>query len=134
MKLKMCTTGKTFDKICLKTIRDTFFQHVVCNQRRDGMRYKERGRNPFFGGKWHPTEWWGSKFWAWVRGLSWSPIKKHPEECAWSKYCNNFGKSKRVCIFFQSNKFTACKVRDEKRVAKSLMVFNLRKIIHLFKN
>ena len=50
MKLKMCTTSKTFDKICLKTIRDTFFQHVVCNQRRDGVRYKERGRNPFLVG------------------------------------------------------------------------------------
>ena len=32
MKLKMCTTDKNFGKISLKTIRDTFFQCVVCNQ------------------------------------------------------------------------------------------------------
>ena len=30
--------------------------------------------------------------------------------------------------FLQSNKFTTCKVGDGKEVAKSLMVFNLRKI------
>ena len=35
-------------------------------------------------------------------------------------------------IFFQSNKSTACKVKDEKEVANSLMVFNLLKIIHPF--
>ena len=35
-------------------------------------------------------------------------------------------------IFFQSNKFTACEVKDGKEVAKSLMVFNFRKIIHPF--
>ena len=27
------------------------------------------------------------------------PHKKHPEECAWSDYCNNFGKSERVFSF-----------------------------------
>ena len=43
MKLKMCTTGKTFDKICLKTIRDTFFQHVVCNQGEMGRGIKKGG-------------------------------------------------------------------------------------------
>ena len=30
-------------------------------------------------------------------------------------------------IFLQSNKFTACKVRDGNEEAKSLMVFNLHK-------
>ena len=40
----------------------------------------------------------------------------------------------REYIFFQSNKFTACKIRDGKGVAISLMVFNLRRIIHPFKN
>ena len=34
-------------------------------------------------------------------------------------------------IFFQSNKFTVCKVRDGKE-AKCLMVFNLYKIIYPF--
>ena len=35
-------------------------------------------------------------------------------------------------IFFQSTKFTACKVKDEKEEANSLMEFNLLKIIHPF--
>ena len=70
--------------------------------------------------------------------MSESPIlirhKKHPEECAWSEYCNNFEKGEREYIFFQSSKFTTCKVSDGKGVPKPLMVFNLRKIIHPFKN
>ena len=33
-------------------------------------------------------------------------------------------------IFFQNKKFTACKIKDGKDVANSLMVFNLLKIIH----
>ena len=60
------------------------------------------------------------------------PYKKHPEECAWSDYCNNFGKSDSN--FLQSNKFTACKVRHGKEVAKSLLAFNLRMIIHPFQS
>ena len=71
-------------------------------------------------------------------GHEWNPIliphKKHLEEGAWFEYCNDFEKSGKEYIFFQSNKFTACKVRNEKGVAKSFMVFNLRKIIHPFKN
>ena len=35
-------------------------------------------------------------------------------------------------IFFQSNKFTARKVKDEKEVVHSLMAFNLVKIIYPF--
>ena len=57
------------------------------------------------------------------------PHKKHPEECAWSEYCNNF-----EIIFFQSNRFPVCNVGNGKEVAKSLMVFNLRKVIHPFRN
>ena len=30
--LKMHASGEIFDKICLKAIRDTFFQYVVCDQ------------------------------------------------------------------------------------------------------
>ena len=39
-----------------------------------------------------------------------------------------------VMIFFQSKKFTACKIKDEKEetIFYFLMVFNLLKIIHLF--
>ena len=32
-------------------------------------------------------------------------------------------------IFFQINKFTACKFKDRKDVANSLMTFNLLKVI-----
>ena len=39
-------------------------------------------------------------------------------------------KKVRQSIFFQSSRFTACKVRDRKLVAQSLMAFNLRKVIH----
>ena len=35
-------------------------------------------------------------------------------------------------VFFQSSKFTAFNIKDEKEVAKSLMAFNLLKIIHPF--
>ena len=35
-------------------------------------------------------------------------------------------------IYFQSNKFTTCKVKDKKEVANSLMAFNLPNIIHPF--
>ena len=35
-------------------------------------------------------------------------------------------------ISFQSNKFTACKVKNEKEVAISLIISNLLKIIHPF--
>ena len=41
-----------------------------------------------------------------------------------------------VMIFFQSKKFTACKVKDEKEetIFYFLMVFNLLKIIHSFES
>ena len=41
-----------------------------------------------------------------------------------------------VMIFFQSKKFTACKIKDEKEetIFYFLMVFNLMKIIHPFES
>ena len=112
MKLKMCTTGKTFGKICLKTIRDTFFQNVVCNHKRDGRRHEGKGEDSIF--RWGVTSNRRVRFK--ILGMSESPIlianKKRPEECAWSEYYNNFEKSEIEYIFFQSNKFTACKVRN----------------------
>ena len=41
-----------------------------------------------------------------------------------------------VVIFFQSKKFTACKIKDEKEetIFYFLMVFNLLKIIHPFES
>ena len=38
IKLKMCTTGKIFAKVCLKTIRDTFIQYVTCDQTRNRVK------------------------------------------------------------------------------------------------
>ena len=48
MKLKMCTTGKTFGKTCLKNNIDTFLQHVVYNQWRDGVRHEGKGEGSIF--------------------------------------------------------------------------------------
>ena len=41
-----------------------------------------------------------------------------------------------IMIFFQSKKFTACKIKDEKeeKIFYFLMVFNLLKIIHPFES
>ena len=132
MKLKVCTTDKIFGKICLKAIRDVFF--AICDESRDGVRHEGKGEDSILG--------WGVTSRRQVRfkilDMSESPIripyKKHPEDCARPEYCINFGKSVREYIFYQSNKFTACKVRDGKGAAKFLMLFNLRKIIHPFKN
>ena len=51
MKMKMCTIGKIFDKICLKAIRDNFSQYMVCNQARDGVRHEGKWKGSIF--------WWG---------------------------------------------------------------------------
>ena len=48
MKLKMCATDKIFHKICVKPIRDAFFQYVVCNQGREGVRHEGKGEDPIF--------------------------------------------------------------------------------------
>ena len=48
MKLKISTTSKVFDKICLKSIRNTFFQHAVCNQGGDGVRHEGEGKDSIF--------------------------------------------------------------------------------------
>ena len=48
MKLKMCTTGKIFGEICLKAIRDTFFQYVIFSQGRDGVRHEGKGEGSTF--------------------------------------------------------------------------------------
>ena len=43
---KMHVTSKIFGKFYLNSIKDTFFQYVVCNQRRDG-KHKGKGRLNF---------------------------------------------------------------------------------------
>ena len=81
-----------------------------------------------------------SKWWACVgRALScpslscksWSPIKNSLKSVL-DLITEIALKRVRESIFFQSNKFTACKVRDRREVAKSLMVFNLPNMIHPF--
>ena len=67
--LKMHASGKIFDKICLKSVRDTFFfQYLVCDQ----------GQGDSI-----PS----------VTGTTWSPRKENPEKGAWSTYRNDFEKS-----------------------------------------
>ena len=88
VKLKMCTAGNTFSKICVKAIKDTLY--MVCYQGRAGVSYEEKGEDPSFLWEWHPTSETGSKLWTWggryptlsFIGKSWSPYKEHPEECA----------------------------------------------------
>ena len=46
---KMCNTSKMFSKISLKAIADIFFQYVVCNQGRDGVRHEGKGEDSIFG-------------------------------------------------------------------------------------
>ena len=116
MKLKICTTGKTFGKIWLKTIRDTFFQHVVCNQRRDGVRHERKREDSIF--------WLGVRSNRRLRfkilGMIENPIltshKKHSEECAWSKHCNKFEKSEKEGIFsFKATNLQHVRLEMEKR-------------------
>ena len=38
----MFTKDNIFGKICLKVLRDTFLQYVICNQGRDGVRHEEK--------------------------------------------------------------------------------------------
>ena len=53
--LKMHTSGKIFDKNCLKAIRHLFFQYVVCDQGTGGLNFlvgvisKRRGKLKLFG-------------------------------------------------------------------------------------
>ena len=67
-----------------------------------------------------------------------SSLVRHPNlpirkilKGAWSAYCIILERVSES-IFFQSNKLRACKVKDEKEVANSLITFNLLKIIHPF--
>ena len=44
------------------------------------------------------------------------PHKKHPEECAWSEYCNNFENSEKESIFsFKARNLQHVRLEMEKR-------------------
>ena len=76
MKLKLCTTGKLFGKICLKAVKILFSSMWSAMKRGMGWGMKERGWTQFFGGEWRSTEGWDSKSRTWMgRVLSWSSIK-----------------------------------------------------------
>ena len=50
MKVKMCTTGKSFGEICLKAPRDAFFQYVICDEVKGKWTMKERGTTQYLAG------------------------------------------------------------------------------------
>ena len=114
--LKMHAAGKIFGKICLKAIRDTFFP--ICG---------------LWSGEWRGD----SIFWCGVYATGGGSSNFLACMGACPKGGRVLGlltvmilKSASESIFFQSNKFTACKFKDEKEVTNFLMVFNLLKIIH----
>ena len=110
----MYTTGKIFGRICLKAIRDYFFQYVVCDQ---GLNFlvmvisNRRGKFKLLGLQGDlPTNFLHPDL----------PIRKSLRQVLGLLTVILL---KRVSenIFFRSNKFTACKVKGEKEVVNSLM-------------
>ena len=122
-------------KFVWKLLEVPFFQYVVYDQERD-KRTKvfgrelssRRGKFQTFGLAWRAT----LQFLSLVGHLD-LPMRKTLRSVLGLLTIMIL---KRVSdsIFFQSNKFTACKVKDEKVVANSLMTFNLGKIIHSFQS
>ena len=111
IKLKMCTTGKIFGYISLKVITDTFFQYLVCNQGRVGVRHEGKGGGfNFLVGRFRALSSLS------LICKSWSPIKNTLKSVL-SLITVIILKRRRESIFFKSNKFTVCKVRDGKEVA-----------------
>ena len=112
---------------------------MVCDQRRDrGIQFfgggdiqqKEKVQAFGFAGRTPPPL--PPKF---------PPLVEHPDLSIKKSLTGVFGLLivmilKRVSksIFFQSNEFRSCEVKDEKVVANSLMAFNLLKIIHPFQS
>ena len=82
----MCTEDNVFALICLKA-----------NHGRDGVTNERKGE--------HSIKWWrgGGGVESPSRSLPQLqiliPHKKHPEECAWSDHCNNFGSIEREISF-----------------------------------
>ena len=141
MKLKMCTTVDIFCLICLKAVRDTFFQFLHWNQGKDRARREERGNNSVLVRSDIQQKGEVQNFGHELVELSQAPPlvanPDHPVKNALESFLGLITeiilKKVREIFFFQSNKCTACKVRDGKEDAKSLRVFNLREILHHFK-
>ena len=112
----MHVAGKNFGKTCLKAIGD-FLVRVYRTEGRSSNFLAGRGSSPprfplLLGHPDFPIR----KTLRRVLGLLAAMILKRVSDS----------------IFFQSNKFTACKIKDGIKVANSLMVFNLLNIIHPF--
>ena len=120
--------------------RYLFFQYVVWNQWRDT-------KTKSFGGWWYPPDRETSNLWNCREnplpppGSSppFLPLVRHPDPLITKTLRRVLGpltvmilKRMSESVYFQSNKFTACKIKDEKDVANSFMTFNLPKIIHPF--
>ena len=118
----MHAAGKIFVKTYLKAIRDTFFftkcgisQYVIfLSNRRGKFRLSDLQGDPST-----------TQFLRLV-GYPDLPMRKTLRVVGLLT----------VMIFFQSKKFTACKIKDEKEetIFYFLMVFNLLKIIHPFES
>ena len=131
--LKMSVAGKNFGNICLKATKDTLLP--IC-----GLWSGEGQRTQFFGVGCIQQKSVVQKFW--LAGELPRPqfhlLVGHSDLTIKNTLWRVLGlltvmNLKRVSesIFFQSNKFTGYKVKNEKEVANSLMVFNLLKITYL---
>ena len=128
--LKMHASGKIFNKICLKAIRNTFFFHyVVCDQGTGGTK--------FFSGGDIQQKRKVQTFWLAGRPPKFPPLKGHPDlpiKKTRGRMLDPLTvmilKKVSESIFFQINKFAACKFTEE--VENYLMAFNLLKIIYPF--
>ena len=118
----MNATGKIFVKTCLKAIRNTFFvpicgisQYVIfLSNRRGKFKLLDLQGDP------PPPQF------PRLVGYPDLPMRKTLRVVGLLT----------VMIFFQSKKFTACKIKDEKEetIFYFLMVLNLLKIIHPFES
>ena len=128
----MCILGKIFGQTCLKFSRDFFFNmrsvirwgtgrinfmaKSICSRRRVQTFCLSGGS---------PTSILS------ISGATRSLHKKNPVQGSWSTYSDDFEKMSET-VFFQSNKVTACKIKEYEEVVNFLKVFHLLKIIHLF--
>ena len=103
---------------------------MVCDQGREGG-------TQVFGEAGYPTEGGSSNFWICRLNPQVPSLVRHPVLLIKKTLRRVLGLVtktilKRVSknIFFQSNKLTACKVKDGKEESNFLIVFNLLKIIH----
>ena len=131
--LKIYATDKIFGKTCLKTIRDTFFSNMwsgkAKGQRESKFLWGVISTEEESSNLWNCRET-SAQFHPLVGHLDF-PIKKILRTVL-GLFTVMIWKRLSDSIYFRSNKFTACKVKDDKEVAHSLVAFNLLKIIDVF--